>query len=172
MGSNERRHRRTFAQAAFLLVTAVICYFWYQATLEARYESRHITARFASVDGKPIAEFKLELAATPDQRAKGMMFRRRDEVKEREGMLFVFPEDRAQRFWMKNTFVPLDMIFVDRKFEVVGIVHNAVPLSLDERGVDTPSRYVVELLGGTAQRVGLVEHARVVFDPLPPEVYR
>ena len=170
MGSNQRRHRRSVHQAIFLAVVLVAGYFLYQTWIEARYESRRTVAQFVDASGKILGEFSLELALTPDQRAKGMMFKRRDEVRENEGMVFVFPADKAQRFWMKNTFLPLDMLFIDSALRIVGIVHSAVPLSLDERGVEASSRYVVELLGGSAKKFGIDERAKVVFEPPLPVV--
>ncbi|TNF22361.1 MAG: DUF192 domain-containing protein [Deltaproteobacteria bacterium] len=71
------------------------------------------------------------------------------------GMLFVMPVRRVQAFWMQNTVAPLDMIFVDEDRTVVGIVHNATPLTEDLRFVRKPSVFVVEVAAGFAKRTGI-----------------
>jgi uncharacterized membrane protein (UPF0127 family) len=113
----------------------------------------------SAADGKELGVFSVEVAATNDERAKGLMFRR--ELGPREGMLFVFPEQRQLSFWMKNTLIPLDMIFVSREWKVVGIIENATPLSEEARGVDAESQYVLEFSGGTAARLGIGRGATV-----------
>lgn len=164
MGSNERRHRRTIRQSIALVVILVVGYFGYQTYAESVRNAGTVEARVQLPGGKEIGPFRLEVVSTPSQRAKGMMFRRRDQVREDQGMLFIFPEERPQKFWMKNTFIPLDMIFVNSELKVVGIVHEAVPLSLEERGVPAPAKYVIEVLGGIAQKQGISEGAQVSFN--------
>ncbi len=105
--------------------------------------------------------FRVELATTPQQRARGLMFR--EQMEEDAGMLFLFDEMEVQSFWMKNTRIPLDMLFLDEEGDIVGIVENAEPLSLTSRSVGLPSRYVLELNGGTSRRLGLEAGQRVRF---------
>ncbi len=90
----------------------------------------------------------VEVAATDRSREIGLMFRR--SVPEGHGMLFVFPESSVHTFWMKNTLVPLDMVFVGADLRIAGIVENAEPRTLTGRRVDAPSQYVLEVAGGTA----------------------
>ncbi len=71
------------------------------------------------------------------------------------GMLFFMPTNEVQRFWMKNTLIPLDMVFLNEAWQIIGIVENTVPQSLQGRGVAGASRYVLELNAGTANRLGL-----------------
>jgi len=71
------------------------------------------------------------------------------------GMLFVMPSQRVQGFWMRNTVAPLDMIFVDQDRTVVGIVHNATPLTEDLRFVRRPSVFVIEVAAGFAKQAGI-----------------
>ncbi len=118
-------------------------------------------------DGRELGVFSVEVAATNDERAKGLMFRR--ELSQKNGMLFVFPEERRLSFWMKNTLIPLDMIFISRDWKVVGIVENAVPLSEESRGIDAESQYVLEFIGGTAARLGIVPGASVVVRGIVPQ---
>lgn len=70
-------------------------------------------------------------------------------------MLFVMPSERVQSFWMHNTLISLDMIFVSGQGVVVGIVHRAPPLTDEPRFVHRPSRYVVEVPGGFTEYVGI-----------------
>jgi len=78
-------------------------------------------------------------------------------------MLFVFDEDRNHSFWMKNTLIPLDMLFIARDGTVVGIHANATPLSTANIAVGKPSRYVLEVPGGWAARHGVAAGAQVEF---------
>ncbi len=103
--------------------------------------------------------YEVELAATPEARAQGLMFRRT--LAPRAGMLFDFGRDEVARMWMKNTFIPLDMVFVDRGGVVRRIVRNARPRSLDTISSRVPVRAVLELNGGEAERIGLAAGDRL-----------
>ncbi len=106
-------------------------------------------------------EVSLEVAATPAERERGLMYRR--SLAEGRGMLFVFDADGNQSFWMKNTLIPLDLLFIARDGTVVGIHANATPLSTANIAVGKPSRYVLEVPGGWAARHGISAGARVDF---------
>lgn len=95
------------------------------------------------------------------------MFRR--QLPKRGGMLFVFERDLPRQFWMKHTYIPLDIIFIDAHKQVVGVVESAEPESLQERGPDAACRYVIEIAGGTAKKAGIAKGARVIFDAPAPE---
>ena len=101
----------------------------------------------------------LEVAATPETRSRGLMYRR--ELADGHGMLFVFDEDDDHQFWMKNTLIPLDMIFIAADGRVVGVRANTTPLSNANVGVGTPSRFVLEVPGGWAARRGVATNDRV-----------
>ena len=96
---------------------------------------------------------EVEGAATDPMRERGMMWRKG--LAEGKGMLFVFPTEEEHSFWMRNTLIPLDMIFIDAKGVIVGIVENASPGSLVSRSVGVPSKYVLEVPGGWSQKIGL-----------------
>jgi len=106
-------------------------------------------------------EVSLEVAATPEERARGLMYR--NSLAEDSGMLFIFDQDANQIFWMKNTLIPLDMLFIARDGTVVGVHANATPLSTANIAVGKPSRYVLEVPGGWAERHGIAAGARVEF---------
>lgn len=73
--------------------------------------------------------FKVEIAETDDQRARGLMFRKK--MADRDGMLFLFKENQMVTMWMKNTFIPLDILFINQKGLIVHIAKSTVPHSLD-----------------------------------------
>lgn len=95
----------------------------------------------------------VEIADTSPLRTRGLMWR--SELPEGTGMLFIFPAELMQSFWMRNTLIPLDMLFIDRNLRVVGVVQWAEPQTLSQRKVDRPSLYVVEVPGGWASRHGI-----------------
>jgi hypothetical protein len=108
----------------------------------------------------------VEVARSADELARGLM--NRTSLAEDAGMLFVFPETERHSFWMKNTLIPLDMIFIGEDRTVVGIVANAEPLTLEPRSVAEPSRYVLEVIGGWAARHGVAAGDRVTFENVLP----
>ena len=112
-----------------------------------------VAARVSIDTGERKLVFRVEVALTPEEHARGLMYRTR--LAPDAGMVFVFAEPQIQRFWMKNTLIPLDMIFIDSDRRIVGVVENAAPKTEDERRVDAPSQYVLEIGGGLAARLGI-----------------
>lgn len=84
------------------------------------------------------------------------------------GMLFLFPAERQQGFWMKNTYIPLDMIFIRSDLSIAGIVENAEPMTLTSRGVPELAQYVLEVNGGYCAKHGISKGMVVAFDGVPP----
>ena len=117
------------------------------------------TARIQTRTGR--VDVALEVAATPESRTRGLMYRH--ELADGHGMLFIFDEDANHEFWMKNTLIPLDMIFITIDGHVAGVHKNATPLSTAQISVGTPSRYVLEVPGGWAERRGVAVGDRVEF---------
>ncbi len=74
----------------------------------------------------------------------------RPSMPENSGMLFIFPDEQIRTFWMKNTLISLDMVFMDSNKKIVGIIYNATPQTLDLRSVDKPAQYVLEINAGQA----------------------
>lgn len=106
----------------------------------------------------------VEVAATPDTRTRGLMWRK--ELPAGQGMLFIFPEDEVQSFWMRNTLIPLDMIFINSAGKIVGIVERAEPRTLTGRSVGVPGRYVLEVPGGWSQTMGITRGGTAQFQGL------
>jgi len=101
----------------------------------------------------------VEIATTTPSRNRGMMWRR--ELADGKGMLFVFAKDDEHGFWMRNTLIPLDMLFIDSSEKIVGIVAQATPRSLTNRTVGRPSRYVLEVPGGWSEKRGIIAGSKV-----------
>jgi uncharacterized membrane protein (UPF0127 family) len=103
--------------------------------------------------------FTVELAQTPQQMAQGLMYRR--SLPADAGMLFEFRTPQIVSFWMKNTLIPLDMLFIAADGRIVGVHERAVPLSEEPIVSSDPVLAVLELNGGTAARLGIVAGDRV-----------
>ena len=103
--------------------------------------------------------FMVELAATPETREHGLMFRR--ELPAGTGMLFDFEHDQPVSFWMKNTYIPLDMIFIRSDGRIMSIAENTEPLSERLIPSGAPVRGVLEVIGGTARGLGIAPGDRV-----------
>jgi uncharacterized protein len=103
--------------------------------------------------------FAVEMASTPQEQEKGLMFRR--ELPEGQGMLFDFHQEQPTSFWMKNTYIPLDMIFIRGDGRILRIAENTVPLSEALVPSGGPVRAVLEVIGGTAKKLGIAPGDRV-----------
>ena len=103
-----------------------------------------------------------EVAATRESRTRGLMWR--TSLADGAGMLFIFPQEEPLNFWMKNTLIPLDMIFLAQDRTIVGIVEQATPLTLSPRGPGTDAMYVLEVPGGWVAKVGLRKGLKVRID--------
>jgi hypothetical protein len=105
--------------------------------------------------------FHVELAAKPADRERGLMYRQ--SIAADAGMLFDFGEEQPVSMWMKNTFIPLDMLFIANDGTVVRIAADTVPQSLDVIPSGRPVRAVLEIKGGEAARQGIAPGARVLY---------
>jgi len=118
-------------------------------------------------DGHPDAPVRVRVVKTEAARRRGLMFVR--SLPADEGMLFLFPTQEQQRFWMRNTYVALDMIFVRNDLTVLGVVEHTRPLSDESRWVDGDSQYVVEVNAGWARAHGVREGTRVKLETISLE---
>jgi uncharacterized membrane protein (UPF0127 family) len=84
-------------------------------------------------------------------------------MKDDQGMLFIFPYETEQSFWMKNTVLSLDIIFVNANFEIVKIHHNTTPFSEQSYSSEKPAQYVVEVNAGYSNKLGLTEGDKIFF---------
>ena len=114
---------------------------------------RFATSELTILSATGAHHFTVELAETPAQMEQGLMFRRT--MAPDAGMLFDYKQPTVATMWMRNTLIPLDMLFVDAQGRIVNIHQRAVPQSLDVIAAAAPVRAVIELNGGTAARLGI-----------------
>jgi uncharacterized membrane protein (UPF0127 family) len=155
MGTNARKKRSFYKQLIILVSVVLLVLGAFQFYSQILQEGKKVCGHFERDASKLSPRICLDIAATTGQREKGLMFVKAGELAPDQGMIFVFDQEQENAFWMKNTYIPLDMIFIDSGFKVVGIVENAEPLTLDQRKVDAKSKYVVEVLGGKSSEWGL-----------------
>ena len=108
--------------------------------------------------------FKVEIADTLEKQALGLMFR--DDMPDDHGMLFIFPGEAPRSFWMKNTRIPLDIIYFDSELALVSVAENAKPCRIQQcPGYPSagPAKYVLELNAGKSSELGLATGDRLVL---------
>ncbi len=103
----------------------------------------------------------VEVAANDRDRERGLMFRKSLDTD--HGMIFVFPVARPQSFWMRNTLIPLDMLFVAEDGTVLGVVEQARPLDETPLSVPGPAKYVLEVIGGWCADRGVGKGAKLTI---------
>jgi hypothetical protein len=109
--------------------------------------------------------FQVELAKTPEERARGLMFRKH--LDKDRGMLFIYEEEDIHPFWMKNTLIPLDILWINSRREVVFMSKKTRPCTMDPCPDILPgkkAKFVLELQGGISDTIGLIEGDKVSFD--------
>lgn len=111
--------------------------------------------------------FDIYLALDDPHRHRGLMFVR--DLPATTGMLFVYDRDNYLTMWMKNTYIPLDMVFARRDGTVSSVVHNTKPLSLKTIASTEPVAMVLELNAGTADKLRIDEHSRLLWVPAHDE---
>ena len=114
-----------------------------------------------TVTGKQVS-IVVELADTPEKRHLGLMYRQ--DLKENEGMLFLFPKEEPLTFWMKNTPLSLDIIFINQARQIVSILKEATPYSEKHLPSGRPAQFVLEVLAGFCGKKGIEVGDRVEFD--------
>lgn len=108
--------------------------------------------------------FDVEIADTPEKSARGLMFR--NYLPENAGMIFISPKDQIWAMWMKNTLIPLDILFFDRNGRITKIVPNAIPFDLTSLSSDKPVAGALEINGGICQKYGISTGDSVSFTEL------
>ncbi len=136
--------------------------------LDKDYENKKSLPKLQTSDIKILTSkgkalvFRVELARTDDQRRMGLMFR--SVVAPGTGMLFLFNNVQERTFWMKNTWIPLDIIFIREDGVIHNIHHSAQPNSLEHISSDGDVQHVLEIGGGEAKRLGIFVGDKVLFD--------
>jgi uncharacterized membrane protein (UPF0127 family) len=129
------------------------------------------TVALTGSDGRAI-EVGVEIARSPDELRRGLMWR--DEMPRYHGMLFVFGDEKERTFWMKNTPIPLDIVYIDSAARIVSIAENTTPYSTAAIPSHGPARYVLEVNGGFCRAHGIAAGSTVTLpasalapDPAP-----
>lgn len=119
------------------------------------------TVVFYNEGTQTLCSFRVELAVTPEEHEKGLMYRK--SLAHDAAMLFIFKKENVQFFWMKNTYIPLDMVFINSKLDVTGIYRSAKPL--DETTVTSwsPAMYVLEINAGRADQCNIRIGSKIKF---------
>jgi uncharacterized membrane protein (UPF0127 family) len=149
-----------FAVCGALFVTAS----YLSARADAGPTYPHSTLTVRQADGTTIP-FTIEVATTPAQMEHGLMYR--TALDEHAGMLFVFPADQNVSMWMKNTLIPLDMLFIQADGTISHIAPDAVPESEAIISSGGLVRDVLEIKGGAAARLGVHEGDKITSPALP-----
>ncbi len=123
------------------------------------------TLTFLRPDGTPLATIDLEIAEGDSAQVRGLMQRR--SLPPAGGMIFPYDEAAPRSFWMRNTPLPLDIIFVGADSTVVNIARRTRPFSEDMISSDGPAQFVVEVRAGFADRHGLSDSTRIRWQRLP-----
>jgi uncharacterized membrane protein (UPF0127 family) len=146
---NNNRRARSFAALACLAAFALLATAW----LGAPGKAGPAFERLEIVTANGTHAFKTEVARTPAERAKGLMYRH--DLPRDRAMLFDFGVEQKVMMWMKNTYVPLDMIFVSRDGRVVSIFYDAKPMSEAIISSEQPAYAAIEVRAGVARRIGV-----------------
>jgi uncharacterized membrane protein (UPF0127 family) len=112
-------------------------------------------------EGREPVKVNVEIARTSAERQRGLMYRKH--LDQNQGMLFIFEKPDHLSFWMRSTYIPLDMIFIEPGMRILGIVENTTPLSEERCAVFGESQYVLEVNAGFAQTHGLTRGVKVEF---------
>ncbi len=149
--ANEKKSSKSLIWkiAPIILLVAVAAYlFLPNLTTKNSEDSEYVfkkdgTLTFTDSLNNVKAKIDIQIAATDFDRELGLMYRKH--MEENHGMLFIFPQENVQNFWMRNTFIPLDMIFVNSKNEIVTIQHATQTLSDQTYSSTGPAQYVIEV---------------------------
>jgi uncharacterized membrane protein (UPF0127 family) len=147
-----------FLRPAWLAIVAVGVLAWHPSATAQTGPLEDLdafpTGELTISDGKRVRHsFKVWLADTPSRQSQGLMFVR--SLPAARGMLFVHPQPRNISMWMKNTYIPLDMVFIDARGRVQQVVEQTTPHSLALIQSKSPALAVLEIAGGEARRLGI-----------------
>jgi uncharacterized membrane protein (UPF0127 family) len=154
------RHPKRALKGLGLGLAAIIAF----APLAACSDEGKLTLHTASGDHA----FHVEVVDTPEGRAKGLMFVQ--DLADDAGMLFDFKEERPVSFWMQNTLIPLDMVFVGADGVVKTVHANARPMDTTSIPSEVPVQYVLEIPGGVAASIGLQPGDTMIHDRVGQKV--
>lgn len=168
MPTNTKRRSRFKKEVVFIiaLLAAIVGGYMH---LSARSADRGmLKVAFQRSDGTMTPTFKMHVASSQPERERGLMYRKAGYLQPDHGMLFIFPEEKVHSFWMKNTYLALDMIFVNEGLKVVGVLRDVPILNTKPRKVNKKSTFVIELLAGSAEKHRIDVGAELKTDAVFP----
>jgi uncharacterized protein len=154
--------RRAIASLALIFLVAVG---FFCSGQSARADERLETLQILTKAGAH--NFRVEVARSPEQQERGLMFRK--ELPKDQGMFFDLGWEHLSLMWMKNTYIPLDMLFISKSGAIVSMVKNATPMSEDLLNSGGAVRAVLEVNAGTADRLGIAIGDQVVYPLFPAD---
>jgi len=157
-GANENLFYPVTVMAVLIACIVMSGYFF-----AAHGGERQVT--FYNAEGQRTCGFNVELASTPEEQSRGLMFR--EKLPDNGGMLFLSNRDEVRYFWMKNTLISLDLIFLSSRRKVVSVFHSARPM--DETTISSvyPARYVLEVKAGRAKQCSIKAGTQARFINIP-----
>ncbi len=109
-----------------------------------------------------VINFDIDVADDSFKRSFGLMYVKN--MPENKGMFFIFPDEKIRNFWMQNTYIPLDIIYIGSDFQIKSIAKNAKPLSTDYVNSIYPAKYVLEINAGISEKLGLDRGDVIIFE--------
>lgn len=146
-------------QLSMLLLTCIGVFFAYTSVMARSQPLPRLTIQTESNDAH---SFVVKIAKTPEQQAKGLMFR--ESMLKNHGMLFINKSPTEMTMWMKNTLIPLDMLFIGKHNIITHIHHNAQPHSLEYISSEGEVSAVLEINGGRAETLNIMKGSKVIYD--------
>jgi len=143
---------------AWCMLSAQSAEYDFDGTVDEAFDK---TALIISASANACYLFDVYLALTTDQHRRGLMFVR--DLPDTSGMLFVYRQSRILSIWMKNTYIPLDLVFFAADGRIVNIHENAQPHTLDSRQSAEAVNYVLELNGGISERLQIDTNSQVIL---------
>lgn len=141
-------HYKFFSARLFFILCIILIFFCLFARVDALLKDIPLTIH--TKEPPQNLSFKVEVCETPDEKEYGLMFRKN--LPEHTGMFFLYNTSTPVKIWMKNTYIPLDILFFDERGVIHFIVENAVPFDLTPRGPTEKSKAFLELPEGTVKK--------------------
>ncbi len=171
----KKKARRTtlFDLLIILIMVAVLSWFYNHSVNRIENIQAQVSPDSVSVvktgrvifyddDNRRNVEIVVEIAESDYEQQQGLMFR--EKLPEGQGMLFIYPDEKERVFWMKNTKISLDMIFINSRYEIVRIQPYTRPLSEKLYPSDKPAQFVVEVPAGFCERYGIKKGQRITWE--------
>jgi uncharacterized protein len=143
-----------------VIATSYLVYRAYSETYSTNIQFEMSQVEIVKSSGERI-KIKVKVADAQNERAHGLMGVKA--LHADEGMLFIFEDERTRGMWMENTFIPLDMLFIDGNKKIIRFSENAIPLSKDIIPSIFPTKYVLEVNGGFVKKHGIAVGDKIEF---------